>query len=95
MAALAAVEAPGTLGVINFLGSLASSASGDGEALPSDCDGTIAEIEPFLAKRTMQDLTMTEVTRLGQLMTAIGTNCTPEEATAFYGREDVSAFVSG
>lgn len=95
MAALAAAEAPGTLSFINFLGSLASSATEDAEGLPSDCNGTIAEIEPFLAKGTMQDLTISEVTRLGQLMTAVGTNCTPDEATAFYGREDVTTFVSG
>jgi hypothetical protein len=95
MAALAAAEAPGTLGFIRFLGSLASSATDDGEAVPTDCDGTIAEIEPFLANGTMQDLTIAEVTRLGKLMTAVGTNCTPEEATAFYGREDVTTFVSG
>lgn len=95
MAALAAAEAPGTLGFIRFLGSLASSAADDGEAVPTDCAGTIAEIEPFLANGTMQDLTIAEVTRLGTLMTAVGTNCTPEEATAFYGREDVTTFVSG
>lgn len=96
MAALAAAEAPGTLGFINFLRALASSETDDGEVLPSDCDGTIGEIESYLAKGgTMQDLTITEVTRLSQLLTAIGANCTQEEANAFYGREDVTDFVSG
>lgn len=95
MEALAEIQAPGTVGFLRFLDSLASSASGDGEPVPTDCDGTIAAIEPFLANGTMQELTMTEVTRLGSLMTAVSTNCTAEEATAFYGRDDVTAFIGG
>lgn len=95
MTALAAAEAPGTIGFISFLSSLASSAAGSSEPVPTDCAGTIAAIEPFLAKGTMQQLTMAELTRVGSLMTAVSTNCTPEEATAFYDRDDVSAFVSG
>ena len=96
MAALAQSEAPGTVGFIKFLNSLASAATASGGSIPSDCDGTIAEIEPFVKRGgTMKDLTMTEVTRLGQLMTAIQKNCTTEESTAFFGRDDVTAFISG
>ena len=95
MEALAQSEAPGTVGFIKFLNSLSSAATASGGSVPADCDGTIAEIEPFIkGGGTMKDLTMTEVTRLGQLMTAIGTNCTSDEATAFFGRADVSAFIS-
>jgi hypothetical protein len=36
---------------------------------------------------------MAEVTRLGQLTSAVGTNCTAEEAAAFYAREDLKAFI--
>jgi hypothetical protein len=95
MTALAAAEAPGTVGFISFLSLLASSASGSNEPIPADCAGTIAAIEPFLAKGTMKELTMAELTRVGSLMTAVNTNCTPEETTAFYGRDDVTAFVGG
>lgn len=96
MEALAKSEAPGTVGFIKFLNSLTSAATASGGgAIPSDCDGTIAEIETFIkGGGTMKDLTMAEVTRLGQLMTAIGTNCTSDQATAFFGRDDVSAFIS-
>jgi hypothetical protein len=95
MEALAQSEAPGTVGFIKFLNSLSSAATASGGSVPADCDGTIAEIEPFIkGGGTMKDLTMTEVTRLGQLMTAVGTNCTSDEATAFFGRADVSAFIS-
>jgi hypothetical protein len=96
MEALAQSEAPGTVGFIKFLNSLSASASGSGGAVPSDCDGTIAEIDPFVKRGgTMQDLTMAEVTRLGQLITAVQTNCTGDEATAFFARADVKAFMGG
>jgi hypothetical protein len=95
MAELAAAEAPGALGFIEFLSSLSESQTAASENLPSDCAGTIDAIEPYLAKGTMQDLTVAEVGLVGQLMGAIGTNCTAEEATAFYGRDDVTAFVGG
>ncbi len=96
MAALAKSAAPGTLGFLQFLNSLSSAATASGGSVPADCNGTIAEIEPFVSHGgTMKDLTMVEVTRLGQLMTAVRTNCTSEESTAFFSRADVSAFVSG
>ena len=44
---------------------------------------------------TMQDLTMAEVTRIGQLITAVQTNCTSEQATALFDRADVKAFMGG
>jgi hypothetical protein len=93
MAELAAEEAPGTLGFITFLSSLSESQTAAAGSLPSDCAGTIAAIEPYLAKGTMQDLTVGEVGLVGQLMGAVGTNCSADEATAFYGRDDVTAFV--
>jgi len=96
MEALAQSEAPGTVGFIKFLRSLTASASGSGGSVPADCNGTIAEIEPFLkGGGTMQDLTMAEVTRLGQLMSAIQTSCTSEQATAFFDRADVKTFMGG
>jgi len=95
MAALAKTEAPGTLGFINFLKSLATSQTATAD-VPADCAGTIAAIEPFLTKgKTMKDLTITDVTRLGQLMTAVSSKCTSDEATAFFSRADVTAFISG
>ena len=94
MAALAQTEAPGTVGFINFLKSLATSDAATAD-VPADCTGTIAAIEPFLAKgKTIKDLTISDVTRLGQLMTAVSKNCTSDEASAFFAREDVTAFIS-
>ncbi len=94
MADLAAAEAPGTLGFLQFLNSLAGSATDTGESIPSDCAGTIAAVEQFLARgETMQDLTMAEVTRLGQLMTGVSDNCSAEESSAFYAREDLTTYL--
>jgi hypothetical protein len=95
MAALAQSEAPGTVKFLKFLNSLSDSATSGG-SLPADCDGTIAEIEPFLSGGgTMKDLTIADVTRVSQLLTAVRSNCTSEESTAFFSRDDVTAFVSG
>ena len=95
MAALAAAEAPGTVGFIKFLGSLASAATASADG-PSDCAGTISAIEPFMADgKTMKDLTMAEVTQLGQLMTGITTKCTADEASAFFARPDITTFLGG
>ncbi len=94
MSALAAAEAPGTVGFIKFLGALSSAATASAGDVPGTCADTIAAIEPTLAGGgTMKDLTMAEVTKLGQLMSAIGTNCTQEEASAFYARDDLKAFI--
>ncbi len=95
MAELASAEAPGTLGFINFLGALSASATATDGSIPTDCAGTIALIEPYLANGTMKDLTMAQITTLGQLMNGISENCTSEEASAFFARADVSAFISG
>ena len=96
MAALAKSEAPGTLGFIQFLNSLSAIASATGGSVPADCNGTIAEIEPFVSGGgTMKNLTMVEYTRLGQLISAVQANCTTDEANAFFNRDDVNAFISG
>jgi hypothetical protein len=94
MAELAAAEAPGTLGYLQFLNSLASSDTATGEPIPSDCADIIAAIEEFLADGgSMQDLTMAEVTRLGQLMTGVSDTCTAEESTAFFARDDLTTYL--
>jgi hypothetical protein len=43
----------------------------------------------------MKDLTMAQVTQLGQLMTGITTNCTADEASAFFARPDITTFLGG
>jgi hypothetical protein len=93
---LAADKAPGTVGFVTFLGSLTPGVSADAVPLPTDCNATIAEIDSYLSKgTTLKDLKMTEVSRFGELIRAIDTNCTPEQATAFAARDDITKFISG
>ena len=93
---LAAAKAPGTVKFLTFISSLSNASTSNAGSIPSDCKGTIAAIEPYLGKgKTMKDLTVTEITQLGALMTGVSTNCSAEEAGAFYSRADVQAFVSG
>ena len=94
IASLAAAEAPGTVGFLQYLNSLSSSATDTSEPIPTDCDDTIAAVEEFLARGgSMKDLTMAELTRLGQLMTGVGQNCTIEESTAFFARDDLTVYL--
>jgi hypothetical protein len=94
MSELAATEAPGTVGFLKFLNDLSAGAKATGGSIPTDCAGTIAAIEPILTKGgTMKDLTMVDFTKFGQLMSAVNKNCTSDESTAFFAREDVTAFV--
>ena len=95
MTELAAVEAPGTVEFLTFLSSLSSDATTTAVSIPTDCAGTIAAIEPFLGEgKSVKDVTMTQLTVVGQLMSAVQTNCSAEEASAFYARDDVTAFVA-
>lgn len=95
MKQLAQVEAPGTVGFLEFLGALTASASASSGDVPDNCADVIAAIEPFIAEgKTMRDLTMTQVTRIGQLINGVNTTCTSEESNAFFSRPDVSAFIS-
>jgi hypothetical protein len=94
MAELAASQAPGTVEFLKFMNDLSVSAKAAGGSIPTDCAGTIAAIEPILAKGgTMKDLTMIEFTTFGQLMAGVNKNCTSDESTSFFARDDVTAFI--
>ncbi len=95
--ALAAKDAPGTLKFLTFMSSLSSSTTGGAAdvSVPTDCAGTTAAIEAYMAKaKTIKDLTMADITSLGKVVTAVSTNCTSDEASAFFARADVKAFLS-
>ncbi|MGZ4671618.1 MAG: hypothetical protein ACXV98_08070 [Ilumatobacteraceae bacterium] len=96
--ALAAKEAPGTLKFLTYMSTLSSSTTGGGAtgaSIPADCAGLTAAVEAYMAKgKTIKDLTMADITSLGQVVSAIGTSCTPDEASAFFDRADVKAFLS-
>ena len=92
---LAQKDAPGTVPFLTFLGSLTDSTA-SADSVPVDCQSDISAIETYLGKgTTMKDLTMTEVTKFGKLMSAVTANCTAAESQAFAQRADVTAFISG
>jgi hypothetical protein len=96
MAKIAAAEAPGTLGFLDFISSLGETPTASAGAIPADCAGVIAALEPILAKGgSMQDLPIAEVTQISPLFAAVGTKCSSDEAAAFFARDDVTKFVGG
>jgi hypothetical protein len=92
----AAANARGTIGYLTFMGSLSGAGDATGSSVPTDCAGTIAEIDSsyLTAGKTMKDLTMAEVTRFEELMKDVTTSCTEEESQAFAARDDLQAFIS-
>lgn len=92
---LAEDVAPGTVGFLNFIYAMGQQTGNTTPAATGTCAETIAKIEPYLSSgKTMKDLTLAELTTVGNLMGAVATQCNSEEAAAFYSRADVQAFVS-
>jgi hypothetical protein len=91
-------EAPGAVGYLEFLASFMEGLSGDAGAaadVPADCDGAIAYMEDLIAEHgTMSELAMNDMMAVGQVMGVIQSECPADQVSAFFAREDVSAFVS-
>jgi len=91
-------EAPGAVGYLEFLASFMEGLSGDAGAaadVPADCDGAIAYMEGLIAEYgTMSELAMNDMMAVGQVMGVIQSECPADQVSAFFAREDVSAFVS-
>jgi len=91
-------EAPGAVGYLEFLASFMEGLSGDADTaadVPADCDGAIAYMEGLIAEYgTMSELAMNDMMAVGQVMGVIQSECPADQVSAFFAREDVSAFVS-
>ncbi len=92
-------EAPGTVGWLTFISTLASSVDENGISegsadLPTDCDGAIAYVEAATTQAdSMMDLPLTEFTNLGAVMQTIQSECPVEQTAAFF--EANADFFSG
>jgi hypothetical protein len=96
MAKIAAAEAPGTLGFLDFISSVGDTSTASAVSIPADCAGVIAALEPIIAKGgTMQDLPFAELSQISPLFAAVGSKCSSDEAAAFFARDDVKTFVGG
>lgn len=94
MITLAQEVAPGTVGFLNFIYEMGQQTDNTTPAATGTCAETIAEIEPYISSgKTMQQLTIEELTTVGNLMSAVSTQCSAAEATEFYSRADVQAFL--
>lgn len=89
---LAEEEAPGTVGYLEWVQSLAAG-FGDTEA-SGDCETDIAALQAIIDENaSMSDLTMGEVVQVGSLVASVSTACSPERAEEFFAEEDVAAFL--
>lgn len=89
---LAEQEAPGTVGYLEWVQSLAAG-FGDAEA-SGDCETDIAALRAIIDENSsMSELTMGEVVQVGSLVASVSTACSPERAEEFFAEEDVAAFL--
>lgn len=89
---LAEQEAPGTVGYLEWVQSLAA---GFGDAQASgDCETDITALRAIIDENaSMSGLTMGEVVQVGSLVASVSTACSPERAEEFFAEDDVAAFL--
>ena len=90
-------EAPGTVPYFQWIQSFSESLGGEGGGLTSsgDCETDIESLEGVIAeKESMGALTMSELTEVGTLMTAITTECSAERTAEFFAQPEVEAFLN-
>jgi hypothetical protein len=103
MIALAKIQAPGTVPFLEYLysftknlgntGSVPDSGDGSTAGLPTDCQGTIDALEPIIASgKTMQEMTLDEITKASSLLASVAALCPPDTAAEYFQRPDVVAF---
>jgi hypothetical protein len=98
-------RAPGVVPYLEWLSDLAADFSAGADPsldapaaadLPTDCEGAMAHMEGLIDEfGSMSEMTMSDLAEVGQVMTVISTDCTVDEATEFFGRQDVQDFQTG
>jgi hypothetical protein len=90
-------EAPGTVAYMEWIKEFATSVGGgsDGSSGASgDCETDVAAFQAIVAQGgTMMDLPLADLTEITNLMTSIGTNCSPERTSEVLSQPDVAAFM--
>jgi hypothetical protein len=93
--AFAEQEAPGTVGFWEFWLRF-SAESTTATAASGDCETDIERFMVYVdAGGTMKDLTISELTNVGVVMTAIATECSAERSAGLFGEPEVEAFLNG
>jgi hypothetical protein len=88
-------EAPGTVGYLEWIQSMAT-IDGSGGSATGDCESDIASLQSMIDSNTsMGELTMEEVVDFGALASSVSESCSAERASEFFSQEDVAAFMGG
>ena len=94
-------RAPGVVPYLEWIQSLSedfsAGATGDAAAdLPTDCQGAIDHMEGLMDEfSSMSEVSLADLTEIGNVTGVIGQECSTEEASEFFGRQDVQDFMAG
>ena len=92
MQQLAERDAPGTAAYFAWIAEAMASLEGGGD-VSGDCETDLATLQGFVDQGgTMSDLTMDELTAVGNLMAAAGAECTPERFNEWLTQDSVAAW---
>lgn len=94
MIAFAEEEAPGTVGWLEFIGTIAL-AGGDTASAAMTCEDAIAYLDGLITggATTMSSIPVSELAAVSGALNVITTDCDVEVMDEFLSREDVSAFL--
>lgn len=96
MREMAERDAPGTAAYFAWIEEFTASADDGGAAVSGDCETDIAALQGFVDQGgTMADMTLGEMTTVGNLMAAASTECSPERFQEWVSQEDVAAWANG
>ncbi|MGQ0849272.1 MAG: hypothetical protein ACT4OP_09165 [Actinomycetota bacterium] len=96
MIEMAEEEAPGTVGYLEWIRDFAAQAGqgGQGAAASGDCEEDIAAMQAIIDQGgTVADMTLTEVTSIGNLVTSISQVCSVDRSSEFFSQADVQEFL--
>jgi hypothetical protein len=94
--AIARSEAPGTVDFLTSLLAMSSAMGASNEAVSGDCETDIATLKEIAASgKTMEELTVTELTQVSGLMAALTDECSTERFSQVLDDPDLSKLLGG
>lgn len=87
-------EAPGTVAYLTWIRDFAAGSEGEGSAATGDCEQDIALLMEFVNRDgTMSDLTMAELTTVGEIMGSISAVCSTERNQELFSDPAMADFL--
>lgn len=88
-------RAPGTVGYFEMIRDIVGVGGSSADA-SGDCETDIASLQAIIDQGgTMEDLTLVDITNIGNLATSITSSCSPERAAEFFSQPDFTDFMGG